>query len=72
MNWREKLLKRENVVLVGKGKKIIGGVNTGRDCIVVGVTKKLSLAQLKKRDIVPKKIAGVETDVIETGEIKLL
>lgn len=72
MNWKEKLLKKRNVVLVGDGKKITAGVNTGRDCVVVGVVKKLPLEQLTKSDIVPKRVKGMESDVIQVGEIKLL
>jgi len=67
-----KLLKKQNVVLVGKGKKITVGVNTGRDAIVVGVTKKVPIETLSRKDVVPKKIKGVETDVIQVGEIRAL
>ncbi len=67
-----KLLKKQNVVLVGRGKKITAGVNTGRDAIVVGVTKKVPVFTLSRRDTVPKKIKGIETDIIEVGEIKAL
>ena len=72
MNGTNKLLKRSNVVLVGRGKKITAGVNTGRDAIVVGVIRKLPLAELKKKDVVPKEVEGIETDVIELGRIRLL
>ena len=68
----KKLLKKENVVLVGMGKKITAGVNTQRYAIVVGVTKKVSVQTLSRKDVVPKKIKGVETDVIQVGEIKAL
>jgi len=68
----KKLLKKRNVILVGKGKKITVGVNTGRDAIVVGVTKKVPIETLSRKDVVPKKIKGVETDVIQVGEIRAL
>lgn len=68
----KKLFKKQNVVLVGMGKKITAGVNTGRDAIVVGVTKKVWLEALSRKNVIPKKIKGVETDVIEVGEIKAL
>jgi len=68
----KKLLKKENVVLVGLGKKTTAGVNTGRYAIVVGVTKKLPVQILSRKNVVPTKIKGVETDVIEVGEIKAL
>ena len=70
----KELLKKRNVVSVGKGTKKVGGVSTGRPCIVVGVTKKVPLADLSVRDIIPRKIGNPseETDVVEVGEIKLL
>jgi len=39
----KKLLKKQNVVLVGKGKKITAGVNTGRDAIVIGHWHRVSI-----------------------------
>lgn len=66
------LLKKQNVVVVGRGKKTVRGRKTDRDAIVVGVIKKMPEAQLKKSDIVPKKIKNLETDVVETGEINAL
>lgn len=66
------LFKKPNVVLVGKGHKIVKGIDTGRDAIVVGVSHKVPLAVLKKREIIPLNIKGVETDVIEVGEIRAL
>jgi len=68
------LLAKKNVVSVGRGHKKVGGVDTGRPCIVIGVRKKLPLADLAFEDIVPKIIGnpGEETDVVVVGEIKLL
>jgi len=68
----EKLMRKQNVVSVGRGKKIQGGVDTGRKAIVVGVAKKLSREQVKRKDLVPKKVKGGITDVVEVGEIQLL
>jgi len=61
-----------NVRLVGKGKKVTEGLNTGRDAIVIGVTQKLPRILLRKREIIPSTYKGVETDVIEVGEIRAL
>jgi len=66
------LLKKKNVVLVYTGKKVVGGIETDRDSIRVGVVQKLPLAQLAEKDVVPKKIKGMETDVFQTEEIKAL
>lgn len=71
MNKRA-LLKKKNVVLVYSGKKVVGGVETGRDSIRVGVIQKVPVAQLAKEDIVPKSVEGIETDVFETEEITAL
>jgi len=61
-----------NVRLVGKGKKVTRGLNTGRDAVVIGVVQKLPITLLKKREILPSTYKGVETDVIEVGEIRAL
>jgi hypothetical protein len=67
---KTELLKKKNVVIVYTGKKVVGGVETERISIRVGVVRKVPLAQLAKRDIVPKAIEGMETDVFQTEEIK--
>jgi S1-C subfamily serine protease len=69
---KRELLKKKNVILVYTGKKVVGGVETERVSIRVGVTQKVPLAQLAKRDVVPKRIKGMETDVFQTEEIKAL
>jgi len=61
-----------NVRLVGKGKKVTRGFNTGRDAVVIGVVQKLPVTLLKKQEILPSTYKGVETDVIEVGEIRAL
>jgi hypothetical protein len=67
------LLAKKNVVSVGKGRKRVGGKDTGRNCIVIGVTKKVPPANLTAQNIIPKIVgSGEETDVVELGEIKLL
>lgn len=66
------LFKKPNVVLVGRGHKIVNGVDTGRDAIVIGVSHKVPLAVLRKHEIIPSNIKGIETDVIEVGEIRAL
>jgi len=66
------LLKKRNVVLVYTGKKVVSGVETERISIRVGVVEKVPLVQLAKKDIVPRTIKGMETDVFQTEEIKAL
>jgi len=64
-----KVVAGGNIVYISEGKKIVDGKDTGRPAVVVGVVKKKPLSQLSKREIIPKKINGVETDVIEVGGI---
>jgi S1-C subfamily serine protease len=66
------LLKKKNVVLYYTGKKETGGADTGRTAIRVGVKEKVPLAQLKKKDIIPRSLQGMETDVFPTEEISAL
>lgn len=68
------LMSKKNVVSVGRGHKKVGGKDTGRPCIVIGVVKKLPLADLTTEDIIPQTIGNhpQEVDVVEVGEIKLL
>lgn len=69
---RAEIIKKKNVILVIKGRKIVGGVDTGRDAMVVYVTKKVLLRDLSKEDIVPRIIEGLESDVQETKKIDAL
>jgi len=66
---KEDLINKKNVVLIISGKKVIAGLTTNRDAIRVGVVKKVPLAQLKKKDQIPKIVEDMETDVFETPEI---
>ncbi len=68
----EFLLGKKNVVMVGRGTKITGGKDTGREALVVGVSRKMARAQLAAEDLIPVRVKGMETDVIEVGEIKIL
>lgn len=61
----EELLEKKNVVGVGIGQKN----GEGELSIVVLVEKKESIDALEEADIIPEKIEGVRTDVIETGPI---
>jgi S1-C subfamily serine protease len=69
---KEELIKKKNVVAVILGQKVTGGINTGRNAMVVYVTKKIPLSELSEQDIVPKTIEGFESDVQESGEIRAL
>lgn len=67
--YRKQVLSLDQVVGLGRGFKEISGEKTSTESIQVLVKKKKPLSQLKVEDIVPEKLAGVLTDVIEVGEI---
>ena len=68
--WR--ILGRKNVVGVGVGYKQVRLERTEQPSIIVFVTKKETPENLTREQLVPFKINGVETDVIEIGEVRLL
>lgn len=61
----------DNVVGVGSGYKWVRGENTGQEATVVLVKKKQPKGELRRSAVIPKKIDGVVTDVIEVGDIRL-
>ena len=67
---RRDLLKRANVVATGIGYKQTGGEKTDTLCIVCSVKEKLLASQLSGQDLVPAAVAGIPTDIVETGTIR--
>ena len=65
------LLLRKNVVACGLGYKIRGAELTEELSVVVSVRRKEPEAQLSVRDLVPRQINGLTTDVVETGHIRV-
>ncbi|MDO8748143.1 MAG: hypothetical protein Q7J72_03380 [Candidatus Omnitrophota bacterium] len=68
--YEEELLLNPNVVGVGIGTKIIKGISTQRQCIKIYVRKKIPKSKLKKNELIPQKLNGIETDVEEVGRLK--
>ncbi len=66
------LFGRANVVGVAVGNKVTGGHETDERCIVVFVARKRPESQLWRRDIVPRELDGIHTDVVETGRFRAL
>lgn len=65
------LLKKKNVVAVGKGNKWTNGQDVGEDALLVFVEQKEDAAVLSQNDLIPDKIDGVRTDVVgKTGQIQ--
>lgn len=62
----------DQVVGIGHGHKLIRGQNTGREAVVVLVQKKLKKNDLLRNERIPSALAGLPTDVIEVGNIRLL
>jgi hypothetical protein len=63
------LMGKPNVVGVGRGYKVVKGRRTETMCVVVLVRHKVPSAALQAGGVVPKDVDGVETDVIEVGEL---
>jgi len=66
------LLRKPNVVAVGVGFRTRAGQPTTEVCIVVSVTRKQPVAQLKRGEAMPASLEGVPLDVVETGVIRAL
>lgn len=69
---RGKLLGLQNVVGVGIGYKHAGEKSTGEPAFVVYVEKKLPPADLARSHMVPRKVNGLATDVVEIGVVRML
>lgn len=70
--FKNTFLRQNNVMGVGLGHKEIGNLRTKQLSVVVLVEKKLPVKELKRSHVVPSKIDGIDTDVIEVGRIKML
>lgn len=64
------LMDKAHVIGVGIGKKIVAGRETDEPAVIVFVEKKIPEPQLNRKDIIPKTLDEVKTDVIETGRLK--
>lgn len=68
--WKNNKYEDYNIVGIGKSIKKVDGKRTGEKCIQFMVKNKLTESELDSKDIIPKEIEGVKTDVVETGEFK--
>lgn len=66
------LFKCAHVVATGVGYKVISGKRTAIPSIICSVEKKLPVAELADKDVVPREFDGIPTDIIETGPIRAL
>ncbi|MEE9905102.1 trypsin-like peptidase domain-containing protein [Chlorobium sp.] len=67
---RESLMSRKNVVATGIGFKTTAGKQTGELSIVCSVERKEPESKLLSRDLLPKSVDGIPTDVRATGRIR--
>lgn len=69
---KDQLLGYQGVVAIGMGYKVKDGKKTSELAVVCSVKKKVALSRLDKKDAIPAVLNGVQTDVVEVGEIKAL
>jgi hypothetical protein len=69
---KELVLSKPNVVGVGTGYKEVRGRRTDEICVVALVRQKIPKAGLPPEALVPTKLEGVSTDVMQVGELKAL
>jgi len=63
------LLKKKNVVGLGRGKRVKAGKRTDQECLTVLVRKKLPADALTIEQLIPERVEEIPTDVVEVGEI---
>lgn len=66
------LIRRENVVGVAAGVKVKKGTPTGEPAVTVLVERKVAKSRLSESALIPAKLDGVPTDVIESGPLRPL
>lgn len=66
------LMSKAGVVGCSIGYKEIDGKKTDKLSIVCYVREKKTEEELKRKDIIPKEIEGIPTDVVESGEFKAM
>ena len=66
------LMRKKGVVGCSVGYKHSAGKKTDQICIVCYVIEKIPENQLDEADLVPPMIEGIPTDVIESGEMRVL
>lgn len=69
---RNFFLKKNNVIGVGVGMKQVGLDRTQQLSVIVFVEKKVARENLSRDQIIPARIDGVVTDVVEIGRVRLL
>jgi len=68
--FKETILRKPNVVGVGTGFKVVRGRRTTDLCVVALVRVKVPRAGLAEDALVPSRVEGIPTDVVEVGELR--
>ena len=68
--FKETILRKPNVVGVGTGFKEVRGRRTTDLCVVALVRVKVPRAGLAEDELVPSRVEGIPTDVVEVGELR--
>jgi hypothetical protein len=68
----QELMNKTGVVGCSIGYKEINGKKTDKLSIVCYVKEKKKEADLKSKDIIPREIERIPTDVVESGEFKAM
>lgn len=69
---KRRLLSFKNVVGVGVGYKLVKMERTEQPALIIFVEKKIPKEAIPGAHFIPPKFAGLETDVIEIGKVRLL
>jgi hypothetical protein len=70
--YEKTLMRKKGVVGCAVGYKHVEGKKTDQICIVCYVIEKIPENQLDEVDLIPPVIEGIPTDVIESGEMRVL
>lgn len=70
--YEQFLLKKKGVVGCATGYKIVGGKKSNEPAVICYVVKKKPKKELNEEDILPEKLEGVPTDVVESGAVRAL
>ena len=70
--YEAELMGKANVVGVGIGFRQQGGESVGEPALVVSVTRKVPIAQLRPEDVIPSELEGVSVDVQAIGRLRAL
>tara|TARA_B110000495_G_C22992266_1_gene584515 strand:- start:175 stop:1503 length:1329 start_codon:yes stop_codon:yes gene_type:complete len=66
----DEIFRLKNVQSFYPGTKIKNGVDTGEPCMIIGVTKKEKLENIKPSDLIPSVLNNnIKTDIVEEEEV---